>query len=1130
MQLDGQPVTRFGTDKTRALLAYLAVEAGREHRRAMLAGLLWPEVSETAAHHNLSQALFVLRKLLNEKDNADPFLLATGQTLRFNPESSHILDVAVFQAGVAVCGRGAAEPFNPAQTSLLVQALDCYRGEFLSDPWLIDSQAFEEWRLLKQAEYHLLALQALSCLGRYYEQQREYALLARCARRQIEMDPLRESAHRQLMQSLALAGHRSEALTQYVTCQALLERELGIAPAPETTALYEQIRADRLTALPFSERRSVTIRTDVLRSSPVFVGREVELGRLDAALALVKEGQGQGQVLFVAGPAGSGKTSLLTAFVRSALATYDNLLVVNGGGNAYTGPGNPYCPFLEMLRQLQGDIGGGEVLVRSQLSRLAEMRSVLLPILIRYIPDLEHFLPGGKPPGGGLRPEPGRLFAQIMWVLQDAAARYPLVLVLDDLQWVDRDSLNLLFYLAGRLIDRPVLIVGALRSDVLSGGGSLPEGETVHPLAALIHELQHRWGDIRIDLAQTDGRAFVDALLDSEPNCLGSEFRENLYRHTGGQALFTAELLRGMQERGDLIRNALGYWVESAGLSWNALPARVEGAIAVRIGQLLPEWQSMLAAASVEGDEFTLQVVAQIHGLPESEVGQRLSGVLTRQYYLVVPVGVEVLGGQSVARYRFRHLLFQKYLYSRLDPVERARLHLAVGRALEALYGEQTAEISLMLVRHFELGGEPGKAVTYLIQAGWRATYLAAAEEALQLLTHGLALLKCLPPSAERVRQETELQLALATALMSKGWSTPERAQACERAYELCRLAGDADLLARSLSRLADVHLARGQFAAVAQMGVELLTLAETMSTPLFKPFAHYVLGSADFFQGQFASARQHLDQAVFLLSRQELMWMAFGEDRIGLRSRVWLTLTLAMLGHIDQAVACSRQTVVWARESGDTLVLGFAVGIGELCLGYCIRDTGAIQVALHQMTALGQDASLGVFQRWALLMQAWLDAVIEHDPAGLTRIRQLLDEWEGAGNQGGRYYHCLLLIEASLAVDRPEIGLEFLNRLETVGVGPLQAEIERLRGEVLCRLNRLVEAEGCFLRAIAVAEGQSARFWELRARTSLCRLYQSQGQHEAWEAARQSLVELVAWFKEGRDMPDLKDAAALVG
>ncbi len=232
VMLDSKPLTRFRTDKMRALLAYLVVEAEQVHRREMLAGLLWPDVPEEAARHNLSQTLLLLRQVLGDRTAATPFLLAEWQTLGFNPASDYSLDVALFQAEVTACIGGKTERLAAAEAQLLTQAVARYRGEFLSTPLQVNSLAFEEWLLLKQTQLHLLAVEALDALGRHHQSGAEFGLAAGYARRQIELDPLRESAHRQLMHAMALDGRRSEALAHYVVCKDLLAEELGIEPVP----------------------------------------------------------------------------------------------------------------------------------------------------------------------------------------------------------------------------------------------------------------------------------------------------------------------------------------------------------------------------------------------------------------------------------------------------------------------------------------------------------------------------------------------------------------------------------------------------------------------------------------------------------------------------------------------------------------------------------------------------------------------------------------------------------------------------------------------------------------------------------------------------------------------------------
>ena len=181
-------------------------------------------------------------------------------------------------------------------------------------------------------------------------------------------------------------------------------------------------------------------------------------------------------------------------------------------------------------------------------------------------------------------------------------------------------------------------------------------------------------GEIVVELDRADGRAFVEALVDTEPNRLGARFRDALYAHTGGHALFTVESLRNLQARGELFKDEAGRWVARESLDWGRLPARVEAAIAERIDRLPEAGRRFLSAASVQGDDFVGEVVAELAGAPVGEVLASLSGSLGRQHQLVRPEGLQRLSSGQHSVYRFTHHLFQKYLYDQLDPVERAPL------------------------------------------------------------------------------------------------------------------------------------------------------------------------------------------------------------------------------------------------------------------------------------------------------------------------------------------------------------------------------------------------------------------------------------------------------------------------
>jgi hypothetical protein len=345
------------------------------------------------------------------------------------------------------------------------------------------------------------------------------------------------------MTALARAGRRAEALAHYADCAALLTRELGIAPAAETAALYAQILAtdgEAVGARPPQQKKGAT--GTAAAAPPTFVGRARELARLDEALALALAGQGQ--VRLVMGEAGSGKTALLATFARRALAAHPHLLVVCGSGNAFTGLGDAYWPFLQMLRQLyaapQADAAASTAVSPLQIQYLDTARPLVQQLVAQRSPALLPFLTGGG--GATAVPDapPISLFAPIDQALRAIAAEYPLLLLLDDLQWSDENSLNLLFHLSRRLAGRRILLLGAFRPAGMGQNQAAPiylqtqDEAQQRPFVALIQEMQRYLGDIQLDLGQAAGQDFVTALLDSEPNHLDDAFRETLCWHTGG--------------------------------------------------------------------------------------------------------------------------------------------------------------------------------------------------------------------------------------------------------------------------------------------------------------------------------------------------------------------------------------------------------------------------------------------------------------------------------------------------------------------------------------------------------------------------------------------------------------------
>jgi tetratricopeptide (TPR) repeat protein len=559
----------------------------------------------------------------------------------------------------------------------------------------------------------------------------------------------------------------------------------------------------------------------------VFVSRENERARLHGFLE--RAVAGQGQICFVTGEGGSGKTSLNRRFAQEAQAAHESLLIATGNCNAQTGIGDPYLPFREMLALLAGHVdeqSRQDAVTAENAGRVGRFLKVSKRVISDLGPDLVDILvPGagiatkvGKlvvddtgllnkmgltqapEPAVGLRAltnaEQTRIFEQYTAVLRALSQERPLALMLDDLQWIDESSASLLFHLARRIGGSRILIIASYRPEDLALG----RGEQRHPLAPVLAELKREFGDVEIPLGDGYGnsaREFVDALLDSEPNRLGASFRQLLARRTHGHPLFTAELLRTMRERGDLTRDADGHWIEGPDLDWDVLPARVEGAIEERIRRLPPDLQELLSIASVEGEVFTAEVVAKLTRSDTRQVVRRLTQELDRMHALVREEGRERVGAARLSRFRFRHNFFQTYLYDTLGDSEREVLHEDVADALETLHEGHTAEISVQLARHYEAAQSLDKAAYHCLQAGRRAMAVFAHGEAVALAARGLRALEALPDTTERRRQKLELMLLAGNAQrMSGTWA--ESMQTFREAAELAERAGLPEVMAEA--------------------------------------------------------------------------------------------------------------------------------------------------------------------------------------------------------------------------------------------------------------------------------------------------------------------------------------------
>jgi len=772
IQRRSKPVSGFASRKVEALLIYLAC-TNHPQPREVLAELLWDERSQDRAMGNLRVVLTSLRKQLA------PYVNITRDTVSLNTDENIWLDVSELQTLLSSSRQTDPRPSQASIVERLEQAVSLYQGRFLDGFYVRDCSGFERWMLREQERLQRVIIDVLSDLVSYYLDSGEYKLGVAHATRLLEIDPLMEEAHRQMMLLLAFSGQRGAALKQYETCSQVFQIELDVEPTEETKVLYQQIQSGDLQPPEQNQDRPFEFITQppsflegdygiIETQRPLFVARERELEQLHVFLNTSLSGNGQ--VVFVIGEAGSGKTALISEFAQRAQETYADLIVALGNCSDYTGAGDPYLPFRDVMGMLTGDVEtkwASSAITQVHARRLWSLVPLSVNALMTHGTDLiDAFVPAAElfsrataattttndsveqlkllterqqPLPGNL--EQSHLFEQYTNVLNALAAQQPLLIMLDDLHWADAASINLLFYLGRELAGSPIMIVGTYRPEEVSVGRDSQR----HPLQKVISEFKRQFGDVWVNLdkaEEAESLDFIESYLDSEPNSLGPSFRKALLKHTWGQPLFTIELLRDLQRRGDLVKDEQGQWVEKHKLDWSVLPVRVEGVIEERIGRLDQELHETLTVASVIGVNFSAQVINWVRNINERKLVTQLSRELDKKHHLVEELGIQKVGDWRLFLYRFRHKLFQQHLYNEIGDIERELLHAEIGLVLESIHGENVEQISAQLAWHFAEAGEHHKAVRYLLMTGDRALQLYAHDEAIDNYQRALDFLK----------------------------------------------------------------------------------------------------------------------------------------------------------------------------------------------------------------------------------------------------------------------------------------------------------------------------------------------------------------------------------------------------
>ncbi len=568
------------------------------------------------------------------------------------------------------------------------------------------------------------------------------------------------------------------------------------------------------------------------------IAREREIQEAQRVLSQALDGHGS--VLFIAGEAGSGKTAFLQEFARLSEAESPEITAVLGECSPHTKNSDAYLPFKHILqelacsqRQLVKPVGRATTMSALVIKDLYDLAPDLVGIFVPFgnlgVKTLEAILGhlGIKPQGPRATPgdiDQNRILEEFAKLLANLSKESGLILFMDDLHWADEASMSLLFYICRRLREHRVLFVCSFRPQD-AANVKWGQGRT---LTGVVNELRRHGGHlINLDWSPNtaEGRSLSERfvreyLTQSFPgNQLSPAFVEALRDRTGGNPLFVTELLENMRERGELVQTATGWGVAREAETLKGLPEKVEAVVQERIGRLTEDMKRIMVQASVEGEQFTAQVLGNLLGLDEDRLLANLIDELGRVHQLVDEHGEHLTEKDTIlSLFRFRHRLLQEHLYLTLGESQRRLAHKKVGETLETLYGTDCEGVASHLARHFELAHDFGKASRYLAITARQNARAFAIPEAIRAYERALELggkVSTREKMAEEEGLRHRVALLRQVGDLYEFVGNTARAEAVHReGLSIAERLDDSREQAMALDNLGDVHFLRNEYKA----------------------------------------------------------------------------------------------------------------------------------------------------------------------------------------------------------------------------------------------------------------------------------------------------------------------------
>jgi predicted ATPase len=1073
---DDTPITGINSARLQSLLAYLILHADIPQLRQHLAFVLWPDTTESQARNNLRQFIYQLRHAL---PNSDRFLMADTNIVCWKTDEGQVIDVQRFERTLKEADIAEKQGDSKTLRQMLERACSYYQGDLLPgcyDDWVIPER--ELWQ-----QHYYTACQKLT---QVLEIQREYAAALQVAQHLLRIDPLDEGAYVSLIRLYGLNDDRAGARRIYQTAVETLQRELGVEPGDTLQAAYE-----RLQQLP----RAIT-RFDPDDSSGSellkLVGRQAEWQQLQTAWQGAESGGAH--LVLITGEAGIGKSRLAEELF--------SWVTRQGFTTAYTRSYGAegrlsLAPITEWLRSnaLRPHLASLDRIWLTEIARL-------LPELLSDYPDLA-------------RPDPITEYGRRQRFFEALArgvlaAPRPLLLWIDDLQWCDQETLEWLHFLLRFEPRNALLILGTARSE---------ESPPDHPLSALARQLRAEDRIVSIELSPLDAAETAKLAFQVQGQTLDASVSVRLYRETEGNPLFVVEAVRaGIAHT---VTSPVDTLTATTSPNSPNLPPRVHAIIAGRLAQLSPTARKVAEIGAAIGRAFMLGLLLLAGHEDEDTVIHALDELWQRR----------IVREQSANLFDFTHDKLREVAYAETSAPQRRLLHRRIAQALETLNAAELDPISSQVAAHYEQAGLFEEAIPYYQRAGSVAASVYANEEAITLFTRGLELLGQLPMSVKRDAQELNIQLALATLYrISKGWTSPEEERVMNRAMVLSDKVGDVKQRIRTLFGLQTLYVVQARYKKVERTYAQAEELSrQAQLTP--PPFAEIYLTGAKLLMGQMVEARVLFEKIVAVRDDKHIRHL---QESQGLNYLVhglaWNSHALWCLGYPQSALRSAQAAVELAREFAQPF--NQALAITYLAMLQAWRaNAETFRTYTEEAYALTDEYKAPYYQAWASILLRFAQVEQQPDAENLVHLRHAIHTFTETGAHIRLPVYFSLLAQACLKVERWEEGLDALEQALAESLQNDEhwwdAEIHRLRGELMRAQGAAPgEVEAAFQRALEIAQAQQARSLELRAATSLARLWQANSRSSD---AKHLLTQVYAWFAEGFDTPDLQTARALI-